>query len=306
MISVIICSVSKSLREQILININETIGVEHEVIIIENEVYKYPIAKAYNIGAQKAKYPYLCFSHEDIKFHTQAWGKVLINDFLSSGARLIGVLGCAAKVNNPSSVHLANSGLNRQNHLQRQRDNSVSLVYENPYKETLAEVCTLDGMFIAATKSAWAETKFSEDYLHGFHGYDIDFSIKNFVLGKVVVTYNLLLEHFSFGSFNKGWVDTQRIITEKWKDKLPLLAPKVSQEQEDKAETLNLKDLIAILIDTDYNPLIQLKYIWRHFKRTPFEKVNLYYLRRVILRNKLNNALKNIAKTNHKNDLTVQ
>ncbi|WP_158828335.1 glycosyltransferase [Mucilaginibacter lacusdianchii] len=296
MISIIICSVKKNLREAIVKNIEDSIGVEHEVIVIENEKHKYPIAKAYNIGAQQAKYPYLCFSHEDIKFHTKNWGQILIDDFTKSKARLIGVLGCAVKVSSPSSVYLACSNLNCQNHLQSHPNRATTLSYENPFEEKLSKVCILDGLFIASTRQAWAETKFSEEYLTGFHGYDIDFSIKNFLLGDVVVTYNFLLEHFSHGSFNKSWVSTHLRLTDIWEEKLPLKAPNVSDEALANAELLNLKEFMTILINTDYNFLTQLRYALKHFKKAPFEKINFYYLRRMILRNKLNSSLKAIFK----------
>jgi hypothetical protein len=296
MISVIICSVNKVLREQIKININETIGIDHEVIIIENDIHHYPIAKAYNIGAHDSKFPYLCFCHEDILFHTLNWGQILIENFQTSGARLIGVLGCEVKVKHPSSVYLGESGLNHQNHLQRHPSKPTYLCYENPYNERLSEVCILDGLFIASTKAAWEETKFSEEYLTGFHGYDIDYSLKNFLRGKVMVTYEVLLEHFSHGSYNHTWVYWQLKVTEKWRNKLPLYTSRVTKNLLKKAELLNLKEWLKVLLALDYQPAVQWKYVLHHIARSPWERINLYNLRRIILRNKLNEGLRSFVK----------
>ena len=180
MISMIICSAKKNLRDAITLNIAETIGIEHEIIIIDNEVQRLSISTAYNIGASKAKFPYLCFCHEDIKFHTKSWGEILIKNFLETQARLIGFTGSTIKTKYPSSVYITGSPYNRQYHLQRWPDKPVTNSYINPKQEAFSEVCVLDGLFIASTKKAWEETKFSEDYLTGFHGYDIDFSLKIF------------------------------------------------------------------------------------------------------------------------------
>lgn len=59
MVSIIICSVSPLLLEDLKQNIAQTIGVEYEIIAIDNREKRWPIAKAYNYGAQQAKYPYL-------------------------------------------------------------------------------------------------------------------------------------------------------------------------------------------------------------------------------------------------------
>ena len=300
MISIIICSVSELLREEIKVNIKKTIGIEHEIIIIKNEIFKYPIAKAYNTGAAIARYPYLCFSHEDVFFHTPNWGQILIRDFKDSGARLIGVLGSTIKTKHPGSVYIGDSKLNRQNHIQRHPYKSNTLSYENPNNEVLAEVCILDGLFIASTKRAWEETKFSEEYLASFHGYDIDYSIKNFLLGKIIVTYNILLEHFSHGSFSVEWLDTQIMLSKKWKDKLPLMVSGTSNKDAADTELYNLRDLIALLIKHNYRSGVQWKYFISYFRRSPIDKSNIYYFRRFLLRNRVNQALKLFLKPSHK------
>ncbi|RZK77858.1 MAG: hypothetical protein EOO85_07730, partial [Pedobacter sp.] len=158
MISIIICSVKKNLRDAISLNIEETIGVEHEIIIINNEVQQLSISKAYNIGASKAKFPYLCFIHEDVKFHTKSWGEILIKNFLETQARLIGFTGSTIKTKYPSSVYIAGSPYNRQCHLQKWPDKPMTKSYINPKQESYSEVCVLDGLFIASGSPFCAST----------------------------------------------------------------------------------------------------------------------------------------------------
>ena len=58
MISIIICSrhpdISASLRE----NMEETIGVEFEIVTIDNSHGKYSISSAYNRGVERSLYPF--------------------------------------------------------------------------------------------------------------------------------------------------------------------------------------------------------------------------------------------------------
>ncbi len=286
-------------------NIAETIGVPHEIIIIENDIYRYPIAKAYNIGAERARFPLVCFSHEDIRFHTPDWGKILIQNFEITGARLIGICGCTVKTIHPSSVYLIGSNLNRQYQLQT-LPGEIAFYNENPFNEAFAEVCVLDGSFIASTKQAWEETKFSETYLPAFHGYDIDFSLKNYVRGKVVVSYNFLIEHFSLGSFNKSWVGTQFKLVDIWKEKLPLLAPRMNENDLKAANILALRDLVKVLIETDYSPKVQWLFFLKLLKVSPFHRINLFFLRRLLLRNKLNAALKSLFKPKYGNNVNLK
>ena len=59
MLSIVICSVLPERLLQISQNIHDTIGVEYEIIAIDNKEKKWPIARAYNEGACQARYPFL-------------------------------------------------------------------------------------------------------------------------------------------------------------------------------------------------------------------------------------------------------
>lgn len=82
MISIIICNRSERLNIDLEDNIKSTIGnVDYEIICINNEKGLYNIFQAYNTGVEKAKFPYLCFMHDDIRYHTLNWGKNVISHF---------------------------------------------------------------------------------------------------------------------------------------------------------------------------------------------------------------------------------
>jgi hypothetical protein len=74
MLSIIICSVSPDFRKQVVENFSQTVGCEHEFIVFDNRESRYGLCKVYNLCAQKAKYPYICFAHEDILIATKGVG----------------------------------------------------------------------------------------------------------------------------------------------------------------------------------------------------------------------------------------
>ena len=97
MISIIICSRNTDISKSQQINLGETIGTAFEIICIDNSENKYSIFQAYNFGARQAKFPFLCFIHDDIIFQTANWGINLIQHFEDSEFGLIGVAGSQYK-----------------------------------------------------------------------------------------------------------------------------------------------------------------------------------------------------------------
>ena len=93
MISIIICSRFQSISKELKDNIENTVGVVHEIICIDNSKSQYDIFSAYNEGVKRSQYPLLCFMHEDILHYTSDWGKLLINHFRDLKVGLIGISG---------------------------------------------------------------------------------------------------------------------------------------------------------------------------------------------------------------------
>lgn len=74
MLSLIICSRTPQISEELEKNIAETIGCEYELVVIDNSKNKYSIFRAYNEGVRLAKGDNLCFMHDDILYKTADWG----------------------------------------------------------------------------------------------------------------------------------------------------------------------------------------------------------------------------------------
>lgn len=221
MITVIICSVKPELREALSANIAATIGIEYQLIVTDNRIAPKGICTVYNEAAAKAGNPFLCFVHEDVCFHTLGWGKILVGLLSVENHALIGVSGAVYKSDMPSSWVDCHQKHYRTNTLQYFTGKGKVEQIFNPENENYSEVAVIDGVLMATRKTIWEKNQFDASLLKGFHGYDLDFSLSAGKRGKVLVTHEIMLEHFSAGSFSKEWVNDTLSVHRKWKQTLP-------------------------------------------------------------------------------------
>ena len=199
MISIIVCSIKPDLLKNFKTNVLETIGVPHEFIVIDNNKEQFSICKAYNVGAEKAKFDILAFCHEDILFHTQNWGNELIRTLNNTKIGLVGVAGATFKSKYPLSWVSIDGSCYRSNAF-------FDKPKENKNIEPIEEVAVVDGMFLGMRKDVWLQNKFNEKELKGFHIYDIDISYHLFKSGYKIAVSNLIsVQHLSKGSLDINW-----------------------------------------------------------------------------------------------------
>lgn len=228
MISIIVCSRSADQYGALVDNINSTIGVAYEAIRIDNSANAHSICSAYNAGAAKANYPYLCFVHEDVLFETKDWGRNIIDHFNADDKiGLIGVAGATYKSKMSSAWWQTEPNwreVRRMNIVQHYKNNMKPTrhVFVNPNNESRSQVVTLDGVLLIAKKETWSNNKFDEQLLRGFHGYDLDFCLQVGRKEKIVAVYDVLLHHFSGGNSNLSWMDDIIKVHKKWKHLLPV------------------------------------------------------------------------------------
>lgn len=227
MISIIISTrKNQTSLKNLIDNFSTTIGVEHEFIFIENDC-KFSLCEAYNIGVKKAKFEYLCFVHDDILTKSISWGSRLISLMRSdSSIGMIGVAGTKFKSTYPSgwgqSPYLSQfnrghifSKLNGQP--ESHFDFDISLNHNN-----IDDVVCLDGVFLFTKKEVFHTCCFDEKMLTNFHGYDIDFSLQIYFQSyRIIVDRELLLIHHSGGNYSTQYTQANRLISKKWKAKLP-------------------------------------------------------------------------------------
>lgn len=200
-ISIIICSRNHSELQKVLLNVETTIGVEFEPVVIDNSNGQYTIFEAYNLGINLSKGDLLCFMHEDIAFETQDWGKRVVKIFgANSNLGLLGVAGASYKPSVPSgwSFPEACTDTMYMNIVQHRKGGEPSsTVYNNPRNEVLSKVASVDGVWFCTTREVVKNIKFDDSTFNNFHCYDIDFSLSVLQKYDVAVTFDVLIHHFS-------------------------------------------------------------------------------------------------------------
>jgi hypothetical protein len=201
MVSVIICSINKTLALQVEKNIDKTIGVPWELILIDNTQSKKGITSVYNEGAARARYDILCFVHEDVAFETQNWGR-LIQQYFDNDAQLglVGVAGANYKARTWSGWWTGIPSFDYCNIFTGSNLETAIKTYLNPDPTIkFHQAVVADGVFLCVRKQAWEGSKFNETLIDGFHFYDIDFSFNIARSHKVAITLEIDILHFKMG-----------------------------------------------------------------------------------------------------------
>ena len=221
MISIIICSRTQNISFNLSENIKNTIGYAYELIVIDNAKNKYSIFEAYNLGIKKCKGEYWCFMHDDIFIHTDGWGTIINHIFNENpDVGLIGVAGAKIKTKMPSAWWDCPEDQKVINIIQH-FPNRESVKWQRGFeKEQNVEVVAIDGVFMVGKRDSAIGF---DERLEGFHNYDLYLSLTYHLNRyKVVVTQNILLEHFSLGVTNKSWFESTLHFDALFKNVLPL------------------------------------------------------------------------------------
>jgi hypothetical protein len=225
MISVVICSVNEVLAQQVKANIDKTIGVPWEGIIIDNTNPSRAIAEVYNEGAEMARFPIVCFAHEDITFETTGWGKKLLTHFdADPGLGMVGVAGSNYKSKTVSGWMTFIESCDRCNILHLDAEGKITKLYfDQPPAKSLKYVVTLDGVFLSVRRDILANIHFDERMLKGFHLYDLDISYRVSRQYRVAVCFDIDIIHYTEGGdFGNNWVDYTLGWHKKYSDHLPV------------------------------------------------------------------------------------
>lgn len=230
MISIIVLYRNDDYLDQLKESVEKTIGVNYELIKLDNKENKYNIFQGYNIGVSKSSFPILCFCHEDILFRSNDWGKNVINHFESDAKiGLLGTVGgnafpaCPAPWWNNVLIndHLANN-INSWPGKKSIHD------YKNPTGKNIIEGVAVDGFWFCIRKNLFEQIKFDEKRFDGFHCYDTDICLQVIQAQfSVNIIFDVLIEHFSPGTINQSWIDSTQILANKWKTQLPIFKKKV-------------------------------------------------------------------------------
>lgn len=223
MISVIICSRTPRISSKFEENIGNTIGEEYELVVIDNSRKQYSIAGAYNLGIKRSRGDVQVFVHDDVLFQTSNWGALIRQLFAENkDVGLIGIAGNSIKTRMPSPWW-GGPGRKINYIVQHYEENREARKLDYGFNGgSLVEVAVIDGVFMAMKRDSRI---YFDEALSGFHNYDLDLSIKHHSFNKkVMVTRQILLEHFSGGRINKDWYRSADLFHRRYKEKLPVTA----------------------------------------------------------------------------------
>jgi len=241
MLSIIICSRTQNISENLSENIKNTIGCEYELIVIDNSENKYSIFEAYNLGIVKSKGEYLCMMHDDVLLHTIAWGGIVNTIFKDDNEiGLIGVAGATIKTKSPSAWWDCPENQRVMNIIQHFPNQTTEEWNCGFGYRSVIKVAAIDGVFMAMRRD---NQICFDSTMHGFHNYDLNISFEYIKKGyKIVVTNEVLLEHFSLGIVNEAWFRSTYALHKKYRKLLPL--GKCEKANCNKLEVINAKHFI--------------------------------------------------------------
>lgn len=244
MISVLICSIDPDLLLTVQENIRKTIGVPYEILFLDNRNYKKGICKVYNELAEKAKFPYLCFIHEDVLLTTDDWGKKIEDIFKNEEkVGLIGIAGSKYKSAYFSGWYTGAMELDCANYIHQYKTEAEHVFLSPDKTKIMEEVVCIDGVFMCCRKEVWQKFFFDEIFLKGFHFYDIDFSLRVAYSYKVVVTYDVEIIHItSGGDYSNNWVQNAISYHERMKHNLPFCKIRLNKKVVDKKVIISTLD----------------------------------------------------------------
>lgn len=242
-LSLIFCSRAHQLPEQLLTNIKQTIGCSYELVVIDNSEGNYSIFEAYQKGYEESKAPYLAFLHDDILFHTENWGLLLINHLSAPGTGICGIGGRDTLVRVPASwtvslpyIHLIQSVKNGQKRKIKHRPED--------FQASKAPVIMLDGVVLCMPRSLMEVIRFDTS-LTGFHGYDFDSCIQAAAAGfQNYVMYDISIEHFSRGNSGMAYYRNLIQVFANHTHQLPLSTGSLTKEQQLRLEKRGIQRLV--------------------------------------------------------------
>jgi glycosyl transferase family 2 len=204
MISVVICSITPAKFEHVTRNYSRLLAdVPHEIVGIHDAR---SLSEGYNRGLRKARGDVLVFSHDDIEIHAPDFAAKLVNRL--SEFDLIGVAGtdrvCGGTWLDAGWPHVFGQvGM-------RMSDGILAGTYVLR-GASAAPMQGFDGLFFACRRPVLDAVAFDEATFDAWHLYDLDFTYSAFRAGfRLAVVNDLLIVHYSGGSFREQWLGYAR------------------------------------------------------------------------------------------------
>jgi hypothetical protein len=202
-------------------NVRKTIGCDHEYIRIQNSDGKRGICSVYNEGVAQARGDLVVFVHEDAFFMEPGWGSVLRKKFDDPQTGLVGVAGTQYLFADDLRWHIAGQPFIRGRVVHEVESRSLFVMTVMSWDTADAEVVAADGLFLAVRKNLFERIRFDEKTFQGFHFYDLDICMQVRKTHRCIVTWDILMKHYSTGRNDPVWHEAARAFQEKYRGELP-------------------------------------------------------------------------------------
>ena len=223
-ITIVVSSRETTQEKQSFIEmISRTCGYQHHILFITNNGGA-GLTRVYNEALTQAPYDIVVFIHDDIDFLKEGWGAEIVRLFQENKEYgIIGVAGSAEFDSNAAWWQYKNI---YGQVLHRHEGRSWLSAFSPLLTKDLEEVCVVDGLCFAVDRNKITQ-RFDERF-EGFHMYEIDFCLSNFLDNKIKigVTTNIRLAHNSIGALSDSWYEARDILNDKFKNKFPIKVKK--------------------------------------------------------------------------------
>jgi hypothetical protein len=264
MLSIIVSTYKEENFTRLKANIESTVGIAVEFISITNNG-EMGLCEAYNKGASKAIFPYLCFVHDDVLFHKTNWGNVVIEALSQPETGVAGIMGGRYKSANGLGWRDGKTSFYRMQVISR--SSGGKHLIHNPDNENKSKVLCLDGAFLCCRREVWQKFKFDENNFKGFHFYDIDFTFRVGRQLKNYVLFNIVLEHFSSGSFDEHYINDSLVFEKLYSENLPFTIEKLSKKEISQLEGYALTEKLKLMKQERFPLKLRMKLIGSYFQK---------------------------------------
>lgn len=198
----------------------QTVGLKNVQILEYQNNNEFSLTEVYNRGLNESLNDIVVFTHNDIVFEQNYWGKRILEHFTKKPEYgILGVAGTTYYPDNGRWWEIQGEMVGQVYH-QHQGKRWLS-EYNKPFGGRIIDTVIVDGLFFAAKKSN-LKRNFDESF-KGFHFYDTSFCFENFINGvKIGTISNVPLTHLSIGMTNNEWERNRVQFVEKYKSHLPV------------------------------------------------------------------------------------
>lgn len=281
MLSIIICNRKTEIEPAQFENIRNTVGVEFEIVSVDNSLGQYSIFQAYNEGVERAKGEVLCFMHDDVCFRSHEWGAIV--ERLFSEDEKLGALGVDGGHFMPDCPCSWTTCFTTSFRTWRTEANGENKPYANTeytQGESLVDVASIDGLWMCIRKNLFNDAiRFDDETFSGFHCYDSDICMQIIQIGyRIKVTFDVEIIHNSHGTYNATYFKNIELWHKKWHSQLPVIRGIDLTEREQQIHTRYAIELMDRLRNDAmlYNRLHSPEYRLGHFLLKPWRFIKKY------------------------------